>query len=149
MRALALLGLAFLSACGGDPAERSPTEVLRQFLAAMDQGAADETALRGAYELLATPAQRALQARAERAKTLAGQSFEPWQMLAQGRFRLRFTPAPRRGMRERIDGDRAVVTVTGQAPNERAEVALARERRGWCVVLELGAPAGTASGAVD
>src|SRR5689334_17080913 len=128
MRALAAIFLGLCIACGGGPGERSPAETLRQFLAAMDQGAADEDALRLAYELLATPAQRSLQARAERAKTLAGQSFEPWQMLAQGRFRLRFSPAPRRGMRERIEGDRATVIVTGQAPQERAEVQLVRER---------------------
>jgi hypothetical protein len=122
----------------------------------MDQGAADEEALRVAYELLATPAQRALQARAERAKALAGQSFEPWQMLAQGRFRLRFSPARRRGMREKIEGDRAIVTVTGQAPDARAEVPLVRERDGWRVVLDLGpgpapapAPAPPTATAVD
>jgi hypothetical protein len=138
MRLAAVICLGLLIACSGEGVQASPTEVLRQFLAAMDQGAADEDALRGAYELLATPAQRSLQARADRAKTLAGQSFEPWQLLAQGRFRLRFSPAPRRGMRERIDGDNATVTVTGHATHERAEVQLVRERGGWRVVLDLG-----------
>ena len=80
-------------------AQRSPSEVLRQFLAAMDQSASDDRALRVAYELLASPAQKSLEARAARVKTLAGQSLEPWQMLAQGRFRLRFSPASRRGMK--------------------------------------------------
>jgi hypothetical protein len=139
MRALAVICLGLCIACGGDPVESSPTEVLRLFLAAMDQGAADEDALRVAYELLASPARQSLEARADRAKTLAGQTFEPWQMLAQGRFRLRFSPAPRRGMRERIEGERATVTVTGQAAHERADVQLVREGKSWRVVLDLGA----------
>lgn len=137
------LGLAWIIACGGGTsgpvgsAQRSPSEVLRQFLAAMDQSASDDRSLRVAYELLASPAQKALEARAARAKTLAGQSFEPWQMLAQGRFRLRFSPASRRGMKERIEGDRATVTVTGTGPGERAEVPLIREQGRWRLSLSL------------
>lgn len=118
-------------------AQRSPSEVLRQFLAAMDQSASDDRALRVAYELLASPARSSLERRAARVKTLAGQSFEPWQMLAQGRFRLRFSPASRRGMKETIEGDRATVTVTGTGEGERAEVPLVREKGQWRVALVL------------
>jgi len=134
-------GLAVACSAGSSQpaggAQRSPSEVLRQFLAAMDQSAADDRALRVAYELLASPAQKVLEARAARVKSLAGQSLEPWQMLAQGRFRLRFTPAARRGMRESISGDRATVTVTGVGPDELAQVPLVREHGQWRVSLVL------------
>jgi hypothetical protein len=58
-------------------------------------------------------------------------------MLAQGRFRLRFSPSSRRGMKEAINGDRATVTVTGTRPDERAEVPLVREQGQWRVSLVL------------
>jgi hypothetical protein len=103
----------------------------------MDQSAADDRALRVAYDLLASPAQKALAARAARVKTLAGQSMEPWEMLAAGRFRLRFSPASRRGMKETISGDRAMVTVTGTGPGEQAEVPLVREQGQWRLSLVL------------
>jgi len=134
------LFVACSAGCSSSPAagaQRSPSETLRQFLAAMDQSASDDRALRVAYELLASPAQKALEARAARVKSLAGQSLEPWQMLAQGRFRLRFSPASRRGMRESIQGDRATVTVTGTGPDERADVPLVRENGQWRVSLVL------------
>lgn len=134
------LGAALSGGCSSSPgpaAQRSPSEVLGQFLEAMDQSAADDRALRTAYELLASPAQQVLEARAARVKSLAGQSLEPWQMLAQGRFRLRFSPASRRGMKETIEGDRATVTVTGTGPGERADVPLVREHGQWRLSLEL------------
>ena len=134
---LAVASFAGCSSSAGPVAQRSPSEVLRQFLAAMDRSASDARALRTAYELLASPAQRALEARAARVKSLAGQQLEPWQMLAQGRFRLRFSPASRRGMRETIQGDRATVTVAGAGPGERAEVPLVRENGRWRLSLEL------------
>ena len=137
------LGWVACVACSGASsaspggAQRSPSDVLRQFLAAMDQSAADDRSLRVAYELLASPAQKTLEARAARVKTLAGQSMEPRQMLAQGRFRLRFSPASRRGMRETIKGDHATVTVTGSGSDERAEVPLVRENGQWRLQLVL------------
>jgi hypothetical protein len=63
--------------------------------------------------------------------------MEPWQMLAQGRFRLRFSPASRRGMKETIKGDQATVTVTGNGPGERADVPLVRENGQWRLQLVL------------
>lgn len=134
---LAVLGCG--NGCGGPAAgsSASPTAVLQQFLTAMDHSATDDGSLRVAYELLSSSARSALEQRAIRAKTLAGQPFEPWQMLAQGRFRLRFSPAARRGMRESIEGDRATVVVTGTNPGERADVQLVRERGVWKLALEL------------
>jgi hypothetical protein len=134
------LFMACSAGCSSSPAagaQRTPSETLRQFLAAMDQSGSDDRALKVAFELLASPAQKALETRAARVKSLAGQSLEPWQMLAQGRFRLRFSPASRRGMRETIQGDKATVTVTGTGPDERADVPLVRENGQWRVSLQL------------
>ena len=57
-------------------------------------------------------------------------------MLAQGRFRLRFAPRSPGGLRERIAGDRAVVTVTGQG-SERVDVQLIRQQGKWRIALRI------------
>ena len=125
-----------LAACGGAGAPESPAAVVQQFLKVMERSGQDESALLEAYGLLDQSAQRALIARATRARSLSGQDFEPWQMLAQGRFRLRFEPA-RGGMSEKIDGERATVTVSGTQAHERAEVPLVREQGRWRIRLVL------------
>jgi hypothetical protein len=123
-------------ACGRAGAPDTPTAVVRHFLDVMERSATDDGALVEAYGLLDQSAQRALTARATRSRALSGQSFEPWQMLAQGRFRLRFAHA-RGGMRERITGERAVVVVTGNGVGQRAEVPLVREQGRWRIQLVL------------
>jgi hypothetical protein len=134
----AWLAVAAVSAClscgGGAPA--TPTETVRRFLAAMDRSANDARELREAYELLDARAQGALRERAHKAETLAGRAFSPWEMLAQGRFRLRFAPKSPRGMREKVDGETAVVVVVGDE-GERAEVPLVRERGRWRIRLTI------------
>lgn len=129
--------IALAAGCGGDGDVRSPTATVRHFLEVMDRSAADDAALREAYHMLDASARAALAARAERATTLAGRRYEPWQMLSQGRYRQRFAPASPRGMRERVQGDRAVVTVSGRRPEERAEVSLVREEGHWRIVLAI------------
>jgi hypothetical protein len=135
----AALLCAAVQACGGGDATEteSPVATVRHFLEVMDRSAADEAALKEAYRLLDAAARQALADRAERATTLAGRGFEPWQMLAQGRFRLRFAPASPRGMRERVQGDRAVVTVTGAQPGQHAEVPLVLEHGRWRIALPV------------
>ena len=127
--------LAFGPGCGRASEPATPAAVVRHFLDVMERSATDDAALVEAYELLDQSAQRALATRATRARALSGQSFEPWQMLAQGRFRLRFAHS-RGGMRERIDGERAVVVVSGGG-NQRAEVPLVREQGRWRIQLVL------------
>lgn len=127
---------ACLVGCGRAGSPDSPAAVVEQFLKVMERSGQDESALLEAYELLDQGAQRALTTRATRARSLSGQAFEPWQMLAQARFRLRFEPA-RGGMREKIDGERAVVVVSGARDNERAEVPLVREQGRWRIQLSL------------
>lgn len=132
---------SMLVGCGAD-APATPTETVRRFIAAMDRGGGDARQLREAYDLLDARAQGGLRARARKAETLTGRAFAPWEMLAQGRFRLRFAPATPRGMRERVTGANATVTVVGDA-GERAEVPLVQEAGHWRIRLAIPALGGT------
>ncbi len=133
----ALLGLAVLTVACGRSANESPVETVRHFLDAMERGADEEDALQEAYSLMDAPARAALARRAARASALSGRSFQPWQMLARGRFRRRFAPGTRAGMHERIDGDHAVVTVSADKSGPRADVPLVREQGHWRIRLEI------------
>lgn len=103
----------------------------------MDRSGDEESALRDAYALLDASAKASLARRAERATMLSGHSYEPWQMIAQGRFGLHFVPASPGGMHEHIQGDSAIVTVTGDKPGQRAQVSLVREQGKWRIRLEI------------
>jgi hypothetical protein len=139
-----LLGCAWfvsvaLTACGANDPDKHPAEALTRFLEAMDRTAHDETALKDAFVLLDEQTQRELTARAERTSSLAGRNFAPWEMIAQGRFRLRFAPAEHTEMRATIagpGGDHATVHVKGDNGREAA-VPLVREGGHWRVKLEL------------
>lgn len=126
-----------LIGCDSSSANGSPEHVLSQFLEAMDRSSNDIDALQEAYGLLDSKAREGLKARALKAETLTGRSFEPWKMLAQGRFRLRFLPAQRKGMRAEIKGNRAIVIVTGTKSEQRAEVPMVREKDGWKLELPI------------
>ena len=129
-----LLGLC---ACSSAPSDETPSGALLMFLGAMERSDWNQEALREAYALLSADAREALEERAEMANALSGRDFEPWQMLAQGRFRLRFAPRQDGGLSERIDGDRAVVVVTGSRDGERAEVPMVLEDGEWRVDLDI------------
>ncbi len=133
--ALALLGAA--SGCSSTPTDETPSGALTLFLEAMSRSEWDRDALRDAYELLSPAARESLTERARMANTLSGRSHEPWEMLSQGRFRLRFAPRRQGGMIERIEDDGAVVVVAGARDGERAEVPMVREGDRWRVALEL------------
>lgn len=133
-----VLALALTSAgCQRSAGDETPIATVRHFLEVMDRSAEDEKALQEAYPLLDAAARAALTRRAERATELAGRAYQPWQMLAQGRFRLHFSPASRGGMRERVEGERATVIVTGENPAQHAEVPLVREQGRWRIQLAV------------
>ena len=67
--------------------------------------------------------------RAKRASAVSGRKMAPEEMLAPSRFSLRFKP---RHYQARIQGQWAVVTITGEAP-----VRLSLEELSRRVVLEL------------
>ena len=137
MRSLPALLLVAAAACSDAPTDETPSGALRLFLSAMDRSEWDEEALREAYDLLSPDARRALEERAHMASTLSGRTFEPWEMLVQGRFRLRFAPRRGGGMVERIDGERAIVVVNGSRGGERAEVPMVEEEGRWRVDLDV------------
>lgn len=134
-----VLALAAI-ACSDVPTDETPRGTVQLFLAAMQRSEHDEEALRDAYVLLSTPARRALQERAHTATSYGADEVQPWQMLVRGGFRQTFTPARGGGMRERIDGDRATVTVRDESGQRRAEVPLVREDGRWRLVLDIPTP---------
>ncbi|MCA9602420.1 MAG: hypothetical protein R3A78_06815 [Polyangiales bacterium] len=129
-----LLVTCMLSGCGRPKASESPVEVVRAFVDAVRRSEWDDGALKEAYGYLAERSRTDLVARAERASGLAGRAFEPWEMIVQGRVRLRFRPKAS-GYKERVGGDTAVVAVRGDTPTERADVRLVREHGAWRIVL--------------
>jgi hypothetical protein len=136
-----LLAILALAGCSEPQPQARPVGTVRLFLEVMDRSAADPSALEEAYGMLDRGAREALEERAREAASLAGRAYEPWQMLAQGRFRLRFAPDSPGGMQERIDGETAVVVVTGRDPGQRAEIPLVREEGLWRIRLRI-PPAG-------
>lgn len=135
--AVLLASAVLASGCRAEPDDSTPEGALVLFLEAMDQSDWNQHALEDAYGLLSKDAREALAARARRAESLAGRSFEPWEMIAQGRFRLRFAPREPDGLVARVHGDRATVVVRGEADGQRAEVPMVREGGRWRVALEI------------
>ena len=135
-RSLALGAMLLWAACGSGDADKNPSEVLLRFVEAMDRSLQHEAALKDAFALLDEAAQRELSARAQRASSLASRSFAPWEMIAQGRFRLRSAPLDHAELRTSIDGDRAQVHIKDE-DGRTADVPLVREHGHWRVKLEL------------
>jgi len=129
---LAVIFCTFL-ACRSEPTDDTPTGALRLFLSAMDRSAVEEDALRQAYDLLAEESRNELMARAREATVLSGKRLDPWSMMVQGRFRMRFAPVR---MQESQEGDKARVVVMGP-DDQRSEITLKRESGKWRVLLEL------------
>jgi hypothetical protein len=125
---------ALLAHCGRDP-QATPEGALAAWVAAMNDSRTDITARRRAYDLLAQPARASLAERAARASQLSGREIQPWEMLAPGRFAMRFDLGPE-GLQASVQGERATVIVRGPA-GERAEVPMVREGERWRVDLAL------------
>lgn len=130
------LAAALLGGCSDEPTEDTPEGALRLFLDAMDRSQWDREALREAYALLSRTARSRLEQRAARASSLSSRETEGWEMLAQGRFRLRFAPKRAGGMETEMREPRAVVIVRGEG-GQRAEVPMVEEDDGWRVDLRL------------
>ena len=144
-----LLVLLLACACGASDADDDPAEALSRFLDTMERSNVSETALPEAYAMLDGSARQQLQARAQHAARVAGRDFEPWQMLAQGRFRLRFAPADHGGMHATIRGNDATVHVVSDDKRSQVDVPMVREQGRWRVKLTIpeahGPPAEPAS----
>lgn len=136
-RALSL-ALAFVmagaAACTRTAPDATPEGAVRLFVEKMETGAEDPRAMRDAYQLLGPRARANLKERADRASKGQGRRYEPFEMLAEGRFGLKFRP---KTMAAKIEGEDAFVEVRGDGPEERATVHCVREAPAWRVEPEL------------
>jgi hypothetical protein len=135
LAALATLALVLTSAgCTRTAPDATPEGAVRLFVEKMETGAEDPRAMREAYQLLGPHARSNLKERADRASKGQGRRYEPFEMLAEGRFGLKFRP---KSMTAKIEGETAFVEVRGDGPDERATVHCVREAPAWRVEPEL------------
>ncbi len=133
--ALVLAGAA--AGCSHPPPDATPEGALRLFLDDMDESD-DAASMRLAYELLGPAARANLATRAHSTSLLQGRHFEPWEMLAAGRFGLAFRP---KAMRAAVVGDRATVDVYGEDPKtEHATVTCVHAGGGWRIEPDFPEP---------
>jgi hypothetical protein len=121
-----------LIACESDQGDAGPEVVVEEFVNRMQRVHGDPKAARAAYDLLWGEAKRGLAERAKRAGAVAGRDVAPESMIAPTRFSLSFVP---RRYTARIDGDWAVVSITGELPSQYHEVKCVREDGRWRVVM--------------
>ncbi len=130
-----LLCLAFVAACSRPAPDATPEGVVRLWLEKMEAQPEDPHASREAFQLLGPAARANLEKRAERASRSMGRRVEAYEMLAEGRFGLKFRP---KAMTSSTTGDRATVDIVGSDPTlEHAIVVCAKEPAGWRVEPEL------------
>lgn len=120
--------------CSRAAHDETPEGVVRLFLDKMEVATDDEPATREVFGLLGPTARANLEERARRASLTEGRRVDPADMLAPGRFGLKFRP---RAMKTSIVGDRATVEVMGGEPGERASVRLVREGEAWRIEPEF------------
>lgn len=122
------------SGCSRSAPDATPEGVVRLWLEKMESAAEDGRAMKDAYALLGPRARANLKERADRASRGQGRRFEPHEMLAEGRFGLRFRP---KAMSAKIEGDDAWVEVNGDGPDRRATVKCTREGAAWRIEPDL------------
>jgi hypothetical protein len=125
---------SIMSGCEADPVDSGPEAVVEELVLRLQRVHGDPKAARAAYELLWSDAKRGLAERAKRAGAVAGRDVAPESMIAPTRFSLSFKP---RRYTARIDGDWAVVSITGDSPSQYHEVKCVREDGRWRVVLVI------------
>lgn len=123
-----------LVGCEAEPEDAGPEDVVEELVTRLQRVHGDPKAARAAYELLWGEAKRGLAERAKRAGAVAGRDVAPESMIAPTRFSLSFTP---KRYTARIDGDWAVVSITGESASQYHEVKCVREDGRWRVVLVI------------
>jgi hypothetical protein len=122
------------AACQKDVVDAGPEAIVEEFIARMQRVHGDPKVGREAYDLLWSEGQRGLAERAKRASAVAGREIAPQSMIAPTRFSLAFTP---KRYQSRVDGNWAVVTVTGEDPSQRHEIKCVLEDGHWRVALVI------------
>jgi hypothetical protein len=133
---LALITAIFallLCACTRATPGSTPEGAVRHWIERMEDASVDPAAAKEAFGLLSSATRQNLEARATRDAPRLGRRLAAHDMLAEGRFGLRFRP---KAFRTQIDGAHATVEVRGE-PGEEATVMVTREREGWRLELEL------------
>jgi len=133
---VAVVSLA-MAGCAHEPTDETPEGALELFLEAMGSAEDDPSARQRAFALLAPESRRKIAERARLASSLSSRRFEPWEMIAEGRYRLRFRPRAAGGFTSRSSGNRAIVLVRGEHSSERAEVPMVRDGTHWRVFLSI------------
>ena len=114
--------------CSRPAPDATPDGALRTWLEKMEAAEDDPAEMRSAYELFGPRAKKDLAERAERAGRAEGRKVQPWEVLAEGRFGLKFRPQRMTVTIDPKTPNEAVVAVLGADPNvERALVHCDRE----------------------
>lgn len=129
-----LLLSTLLFGCSRAAPDATPEGVVRLWLDKMEAAAEDARAMKEAHALLGPRARANLKERADRASRGQGRRYEPHEMLAEGRFGLRFRP---KTMSSKVEGDDAWVEVRGDGPDDHATVKCTREGNAWRIEPEL------------
>jgi hypothetical protein len=122
------------AACSRPPPDATPEGAIKTWLERMEAQVSDPAETKSAYAMLSKSTHQNLEKRAERASRIEGRRIEPQEMLAQGRFALRFTP---RKFATQTSGDSATVEVTGDEPTDHATLHCVKEANLWRVDLTL------------
>jgi len=136
-----VVAVAAVAACSRSSPDITPEGAVRLWLEKMESAADDAQAMKEAYNLLGPKARANLKERADRASRGQGRRYEPHEMLAEGRFGLRFRP---KSMTSRVEGESAWVEVKGDGPDEHATVKCAKENGAWRVEPDLPEPSAPA-----
>ncbi|MBX3197924.1 MAG: hypothetical protein KF894_07240 [Labilithrix sp.] len=132
--ALVALAALVIAGCSRAAPDATPEGVVRLWLEKMESSADDGRAMKEAYALLGPRARANLKERADRASRGQGRRYEPHEMLAEGRFGLRFRP---KSMTAKIEGDDAWVEVRGDGADQHATVKCTREGSSWRIEPDL------------
>jgi hypothetical protein len=125
---------ALAAACSKSAADATPESAVRAWIEHMSDSVTTQGEAREAYELLSQATKQNLQDRASRDAPRLGRRLAPHEMLADGRFGLRFRP---KTFKTTPSGaGRATVEIMGE-PGEQAAVAVLREAKGWRIELDL------------
>jgi len=130
LRRLLVTLLFVMAACSRKAPDATPEGALREWLDHMEASVDDPREAHAAYGLLGPQARKNLEDRAERASRVQGRRVDPEDMLATGRFGLRFRPQT---MRATITGNDATVEVTGDDLADHAVVQCHKEGDAWRV----------------